>query len=143
MTEDHIPDDRKKVPAVGAPVQRRVRPLLAPRDWQAMALREAAELTGTTEGAARLAESKRYGALADEIERLRARVLDLEAAHEDASGAILQAVADERERCAHVCRGIAAGHAGTARRLTNDVHSAHASGQRDGANECAAEILKA
>ena len=59
------------MPAVGAPVQRRVRPLLAPRDWQAMALREAAELTGTTEGAARLAESKRYGALADEIERLR------------------------------------------------------------------------
>lgn len=50
-----------------------VRPfLLAPRDWQAMALREAAELTGTPEGAARLAESKRYGALADEIERLRA-----------------------------------------------------------------------
>ena len=103
MTEDHIPEARKKVPAVGAPVQRRVRPLLAPRDWQAMALREAAELTGTTEGAARLAESKRYGALADEIERLRARVLDLEAAHEDASGAILQAVADERERCLEIC----------------------------------------
>lgn len=51
-----------------------VRPLLAPRDWQAMALREAAELTGTPEGAARLAESKRYGALADEIERLRAQL---------------------------------------------------------------------
>lgn len=49
-------------------------PLLAPRDWQAMALREAAELTGTPEGAARLAESKRYGALADEIERLRAQL---------------------------------------------------------------------
>lgn len=57
--------------AVGAPVQRRVRPLLAPRDWQAMALREAAELTGTPEGSARLAESTRYAALADEIERLR------------------------------------------------------------------------
>jgi hypothetical protein len=36
-----------------------------------MALREAAELTGTPEGSARLAESTRYGALADEIERLR------------------------------------------------------------------------
>ena len=107
MTEDHIPDARKKVPAVDAPVKRRVRPLLAPRDWQAMALREAAELTGTTEGAARLAESKRYGALADEIERLRARALDLEAAHEDASGAILQAVADERERCAEKVRNAA------------------------------------
>ena len=29
MTEDHIPDPRKKVPAVGAPVQRRVRRLVA------------------------------------------------------------------------------------------------------------------
>lgn len=36
---------------------------------------------------------------ADEIERLRARVLELEAAHEDASGAVLQ----ERERCAKLC----------------------------------------
>ena len=81
-----------------------VRPfLLAPRDWQAIALREAAELTGAPEGAARLAESKRYAALADEIERLRARVLDLEAVHEDASGAILQAVAAERERWAKLC----------------------------------------
>jgi hypothetical protein len=32
------------------------------------------------------------------IERLRARVLELEAAHEDASGAILQAVEAERAR---------------------------------------------
>lgn len=53
------------------------------------------------------------------------------------------AVAAERERCAHVCAGIAAGYAGTARRLINDVHSAHASGQRDGANQCAAEIRRA
>lgn len=52
------------------------------------------------------------------------------------------AVKAERERCASVCRGIAAGYAGTARRLAIDVHSAHAAGQRDGANECTAEILK-
>ena len=43
---------------------------LTPRDWQAMAQREASELLGTPEGAAKLAEAKRYGALADEIERL-------------------------------------------------------------------------
>lgn len=54
-----------------------------------------------------------------------------------------QEVAAERERCAHVCACIAAGHAGTARRLKSDVHSAHASGQRDGANECAAAIRRA
>ena len=78
-----------------------VRPfLLAPRDWQAIALREAADVAGTPECSAKMVESKRYAALADEIERLRARVLDLEAVHEDASGAILQAVAAERERCA-------------------------------------------
>ena len=45
--------------------------LLTPRDWQAMAQREASELLGTPEGAAKLAEAKRYGLLADEIERLR------------------------------------------------------------------------
>ena len=35
-------------------------------------------------------------------ERLRVRVAELEAVHEDASGAILQAVEAERERCAHL-----------------------------------------
>lgn len=40
-------------------------------------------------------------AAADEINRLRARVLELEAAHEDASGAVLQ----ERERCAKLAEG--------------------------------------
>lgn len=40
---------------------------------------------------------------AAEIDRQRARVLELEAVHEDASGAILQAVAAERERlCAAI-----------------------------------------
>lgn len=47
-------------------------PLLTPRDWQAQAQREAQELLGTPEGAAKLVEAKRYGVLADEIERLRA-----------------------------------------------------------------------
>ena len=46
--------------------------LLTPRDWQAQAQREASELLGTPEGAAKLVEAKRYGALADEIERLSA-----------------------------------------------------------------------
>ncbi len=44
---------------------------LTPRDWQQIALREASELLGTPEGAAKLVEANRYGALADEIERLR------------------------------------------------------------------------
>lgn len=48
--------------------------LLTPRDWQAIAQREAGELLGTPEGAAKLAEAKRYGMLADEIERLRAEL---------------------------------------------------------------------
>jgi hypothetical protein len=48
--------------------------LLTPRDWQAVALYEAGELLGTPEGAAKLAEAKRYGALADELERLRSVV---------------------------------------------------------------------
>ena len=43
--------------------------ILTPRDWQAIAQREASELLGTSEGAARLAEAKRYGALADVIEQ--------------------------------------------------------------------------
>jgi len=50
--------------------------------------------------------------------------------------------AAERERCAHVCKGIAAGYTGEARRLKGE-HATHAAGQRDGANECAAAILKA
>ena len=38
-----------------------------------------------------------------EIARLRARVLELEVVHEDASGSILQAVSVEREECARLC----------------------------------------
>jgi thiamine biosynthesis protein ThiC len=48
-----------------------VRPALTPRDWQAIALRDAAEMCGTAEGAHRLVEARRYGALADEIDRLK------------------------------------------------------------------------
>jgi len=47
-----------------------------------------------------LVRSKEREAAADEIVRLRVRVAELEAVHEDASGAILQAVEAERERCA-------------------------------------------
>lgn len=49
------------------------------------------------EAIATLASERAANALlTDEVDRLRARVLELEAVHEDASGAILQ----ERERCA-------------------------------------------
>jgi hypothetical protein len=47
---------------------------------------------------------------ASEIGWLRVRVVELEAAHEAASGAILQAVEAERERCAKVCETINALH---------------------------------
>lgn len=40
---------------------------------------------------------------AHRVAPLKARILELEAAHEDASGAILEAVAAERERCATIC----------------------------------------
>jgi hypothetical protein len=53
-----------------------------------------AMMQGQIDGAVSENESLRR-----EIARLRARVLVLEAAHEDASGAVLQ----ERERCARAC----------------------------------------
>lgn len=46
--------------------------LLTPRDWQAEAIVRAAKLTGTPEGDIALVEAKRYAALADRIDRLRA-----------------------------------------------------------------------
>ncbi len=67
--------------------------ILTPRDWQAMAQREASELLGTPEGAAKLAEAKRYGALADVIEQQHRDI-------ERLSGA----VAAERERCKQAVR---------------------------------------
>lgn len=48
--------------------------LIRPRDWQLIAQREAAALLGTPEGAAKLAEAKRYEVLADKIDRLEAAV---------------------------------------------------------------------
>lgn len=48
--------------------------LITPRDWQLIAQREAAALLGAPEGAAKLAEAKRYGVLADKIDRLEAAV---------------------------------------------------------------------
>jgi hypothetical protein len=50
--------------------------------------------------------NQKYGCIA----RLSGRIAELEAAHEDASGAILQAVEAERERCAKVCEAIHARH---------------------------------
>jgi hypothetical protein len=47
-----------------------------------------------------------------EIARLSARVAELGAAHEDASGAILQAVEAERERCAKACEAQLSGGPG-------------------------------
>ncbi len=46
-------------------------------DWQAIKQAQALEHAGTPEGAAYLAESKRYGAATDEIIRLREQVAHL------------------------------------------------------------------
>jgi len=43
-------------------------PLLTPREWQRQAVAEAASLVGTPEFATKMVESRRYGALADELE---------------------------------------------------------------------------
>lgn len=45
--------------------------LITPRDWQHIAQQQAIELLGTPEADAKQAEAKRYGMLADEIDRLR------------------------------------------------------------------------
>jgi len=66
---------------------------ITPRDWQQIALREASELLGTPEGAAKLAEANRYGALADEIERLREALRTVNWRHED-KGAVLRISAE-------------------------------------------------
>lgn len=50
--------------------------LLTPRDWQAEATIRAAKLAGTPEGAAALVEARRYGMLADELDRLAAQASD-------------------------------------------------------------------
>lgn len=60
--------------------------MLTPRDWQQIALGEAAELMGTPLAAAKLAEAKRYGALADALEAQRARIESLRGALKTAAG---------------------------------------------------------
>lgn len=86
-----------------------------------------------------MVESKRYAALADEIERLRAQVLELEAVHEDASGAILQAVAAERERCASLCEDISDEYQRREGRKYPELRT----DAQEGASKCAAAIRKA
>lgn len=53
--------------------------LLRPQDWAQMALCEAHGLLGTPEGAAKLAEAKRYLACCEILERLARRCAQLEA----------------------------------------------------------------
>ena len=69
--------------------------LLTPRDWQARAQLEASDLLGSPEGAAKLAEARRYGALADHIASLQAR---LDAA-EKSKATLLDALAGAVTRC--------------------------------------------
>ena len=83
--------------------------ILTPRDWQAIAQREAFDLLGTPEGAAKLAEANRYGALADvieqqhrDIERLSAGVkirIPTDTMEQEIAAHTRRAVAVERERC--------------------------------------------
>lgn len=54
--------------------------LLTPRDWAELARHEASELLGTYEGRAKLVEANRYDALADEIDRLVAKMRAMEQA---------------------------------------------------------------
>lgn len=78
-----------------------------------------------------------------QVAKLEAELAEAEKRHMDALRvAVADAVMVERERCAHVCKGIAAGYAGQARRLKGE-YATHAAGQRDGANECAAAIRDA
>ena len=84
--------------------------ILTPRDWQAMAQREASELLGTHQGASKLAEAKRYGALDDvieqqhrDIERLSASVkvsIPTDVMEQEIAAHVRRAVVAEREACA-------------------------------------------
>lgn len=51
--------------------------VLTPRDWQIEATSRAAKLVGTPEGELALVEARRYGALADESERMRTALVEL------------------------------------------------------------------
>ena len=59
--------------------------ILTPRDWQQIAQGEALALAGMPEAHAKMVEAKRYGALADEIDRLRGMV----GGHDDLSQALI------------------------------------------------------
>lgn len=84
-----------------------------------MALREATELLGTHEGAAKLAEAKRYSVLADEIERLREHAVVLAATTEEV----------ERERCVAICSA-------QAKEADGDINYS------DACHDCASAILE-
>lgn len=59
--------------------------ILTPRDWQQIAQGEALTLAGMPEAHTKMVEAKRYGALADEIDRLRGMV----GGHDDLSQALI------------------------------------------------------
>ena len=59
--------------------------ILTSRDWQQIAQGEALALAGMPEAHAKMVEAKRYGALADEIDRLRGMV----GGHDDLSQALI------------------------------------------------------
>jgi len=93
-----------ELPAVGSPVERGVRALVEKRGTVHLTLDDLGVLAATAE---RNGTTHHFQAVAmewcgkanAEIERLRGRVLELEAVHEDASGAILE----ERARHAALC----------------------------------------
>ena len=105
--------------------------ILTPRDWQAIAQREASELLGTHEGAAKLAEAKRYGALADvieqqnrDIDRLSARVkvsIPTEAMEQEIAAHVRRAVVAEREACARLADNL--GHFGLRDEIVGQRHA--------------------
>ena len=98
---------------------------LTPRDWQAIAQREAIELLGTYECAAKVVEAKRYGALADRIAELDAL----------SAGVYIAAARAEREACAAICDAVWRSHLsseqlfdgpvsdGTARQAANAIRA--------------------
>jgi hypothetical protein len=106
--------------AVGSPVDRRVRPVAQ------------VQRMGSFHGV------PHYGCLLNLEAEHRMKVNDPLYGQAELDAA----VAAERERCASICDGIGATYTGAARRLDGQ-HATHAAGQRDGANECAAEIRRA
>jgi hypothetical protein len=120
MNTTKATDKPQPAPAVGAPLDRGVRPVaqvpVHPRDGRLWANVRPA-------GAETPVPSYPLHDLYDQAE-------------------LEEAVAAERERCANICDGIGAGYTGAARRLDGQ-HATHAAGQRDGSNECAAAIRRA